>query len=315
MRTVSPAQRTRLYTSLDGLSVGDAFGDRIFFEFRTFQAEVFELPLALRPLPAGRWSYTDDTQMALSIVDVLTHYGSIDQDALARSFGERFERGRGYGAAMYELLPQLRVGHPWQAAATALFGGQGSYGNGAAMRVAPLGACFADDLGRVVEGAARSAEVTHTHPEAIAGAIAVAVAAATAWQFRQAGHLPDGAAFLDQVIDAVPASTVRDKLLAARAIPAESPIWEVVRQLGNGSGVTAQDTVPYVLWCAAHWLDSYPEAIWRTASGLGDIDTNCAMVGGIVTSYTGQEGIPVEWLRRRESLPAWAFDTTAEFTE
>jgi len=95
---LSPAQRARLYTSLDGLSIGDAFGDRIFFEFRTFHAEVFELPLAQRPLPAGRWNYTDDTQMALSIVDVLTHYGSIDQDALARSFGERFERGRGYGA-------------------------------------------------------------------------------------------------------------------------------------------------------------------------------------------------------------------------
>jgi ADP-ribosylglycohydrolase len=117
------------------------------------------------------------------------------------------------------------------------------------------------------------------------------------------------------VLGAVPASTVRDKLLAARAIPAESAIWEVVRQLGNGSGVTAQDTVPYVLWCAAHWLDSYPEAIWRTASGLGDIDTNCAMVGGIVASYTGQEGIPAEWLRRREPLPVWALQAIVEPTK
>jgi ADP-ribosylglycohydrolase len=77
---------------------------------------------------------------------------------------------------MYELLPQLRAGHPWHAAAAALFGGQGLFGNGAAMRVAPLGACFADDLGLVVECAARSAEVTHAHPEAIAGTVAVAVA-------------------------------------------------------------------------------------------------------------------------------------------
>ncbi len=310
MSALSQTQRARMHTSLDGLSVGDAFGDRIFFDHRVFQAELFDLPLAQRPLPAGRWSYTDDTAMALSIVEVLARHGVIDQDALARSFGARFERGRGYGAAMYELLPQLRAGQPWRTAATALFGGQGSYGNGAAMRVAPLGACFADDLGTVVEQAARSAEVTHAHPEAIAGAIAVAGAAALAWQFGRSGQLPEGGEFLLRVLDAVPASTVRDKLLAARAIPVDTPIWDAVRQLGNGSGVTAQDTVPYVLWCAAHRLSSYTEAIWYTASGLGDIDTNCAMVGGIVASFTGQDGIPAEWLRRREPLPAWAFETT-----
>ena len=59
-----------------------------------------------------------------------------------------------------------------------LFGGEGSFGNGAAMRVAPLGAYFADELDAVVEQASFSAEVTHSHPEGIAGAIAVAVAAA-----------------------------------------------------------------------------------------------------------------------------------------
>jgi ADP-ribosylglycohydrolase len=308
MSLLSSDQLDRLRVSLDGLSVGDAFGDRIFFEFRTFQAEVFDMPLAQRPLPAGHWSYTDDTQMALSIVEVLRHYGQIDQDALARSFGQRFERGRGYGPAMYDLLPQLRNGHSWRSAAPALFGGQGSFGNGAAMRVAPLGACFAGDLSTVIEQAARSAEVTHAHPEAIAGAVAVAVAAAHAWQHHQSRTLPTGEAFLDTVIRSVPASAVRDKLIAACAIPADTAIWHVVRALGNGSGVTAQDTVPYVLWCAAHRLSSYPEAIWLTASGLGDIDTNCAMVGGIVASATGNGGIPVDWLQRREALPAWAFE-------
>src|SRR4029078_4033328 len=143
MSFLSPEQLGRMHTSLNGLSLGDAFGDRIFFDFRTFQIEVFDLPLAQRPLPTGRWSYTDDTQMALSIVEVLTRYGHIDQDALARSFGNHFERGRGYGPAMYDLLPQLRAGHSWRSAAPALFGGKGSFGNGAAMRVAPLGACFA----------------------------------------------------------------------------------------------------------------------------------------------------------------------------
>jgi len=95
------------------------------------------------------------------------------------------------------------------------------------MRVAPLGACFADDLSTVIDQAARSAEVTHTHPEAIAGAIAVAVATALAWQRRQTTTLPEGAAFLDRVIQSVPASIVRDKLIAAYAIPADTTIWEL----------------------------------------------------------------------------------------
>ncbi len=104
--------------------------------------------------------------MALSVVETLTRHGRVDQDALARSFGERFERG--YGPAMYDLLPQLRAGVPWQTASRALFGGQGSFGNGVAMRVAPLGAYFAGDLPLVVEQAALATEVTYAHPEAVA---------------------------------------------------------------------------------------------------------------------------------------------------
>ncbi len=51
-------------------------------------------------------------------------------------------------------------------------------GNGAAMRVAPIGAYFADDLDKVLYYAQASAEVTHAHIEGIVGAMAVAVASA-----------------------------------------------------------------------------------------------------------------------------------------
>jgi ADP-ribosylglycohydrolase len=283
--------------------VGDAFGERLFFNAWLLEAEVLHRPLEQRPLPPGHWAYTDDTQMALSIVEVLVRHGGIDQDVLAERFGERFEHWRGYGPAMLDLLPRLKRGFDWRKATPALFSGQGSFGNGAAMRVAPLGAFFADNLAAVVEQAARSAEVTHNHPEAIAGAIAVAVATAIAWQLRGQEMQPRGADVLDLVLPHIPPSTVRVKIEQSRILPAESNIWHVVQTVGNGSRVSAQDTVPYVLWCAAHNLDNYAGAIWRTASGSGDIDTNCAMVGGIVAAFTGSEAIPAEWLRRREALP------------
>jgi ADP-ribosylglycohydrolase len=58
------------------------------------------------------------------------------------------------------------------------------------------------------------------------------------------------------------------------------------------------------MWCAAGHLDSYPEAIWTAISGLGDIDTNAAIVGGVVVVATGLEGIPPEWRAAREGLGA-----------
>ena len=75
--------------------------------------------------------------------------------------------------------------------------------------------------------------------------------------------------------------------------------------LGNGVKVSAQDTVPFCLWCAAKYLDNYEEAMWATVSALGDRDTTCAIVGGIVACYTGVEGIPPDWLAAREPLPDW----------
>ncbi|MBE7468458.1 MAG: crystallin J1 [Anaerolineae bacterium] len=302
----NPLVRTRW--SLEGLSVGDAFGESLFLQgFARHSLHSLETMLAQRILPRAHWTYTDDTQMALSIVEILRQFGEIEQDHLARSFAHRFERTRGYGPAMYKLLPRLQAGEPWKSAARSLFGGQGSFGNGGAMRVAPVGAYFADNLEAVIENARRSTEITHAHPEAVAGAIAVAVATAWAWRLRNNNPLPKGRDFLDLVLPSIPESKVRQGVALARTLLIDKSVWEIVAVLGNGSGISAQDTVPFVLWCAAQHLDNYEEALWLTASGQGDIDTNCAMVGGIVAAYVGIEGIPVEWLRYRESLPLWVF--------
>ncbi len=76
------------------------------------------------------------------------------------------------------------------------------------------------------------------------------------------------------------------------------------RVLGSGFLVTAPDTVPYALWCAARHLDDYAEALLTTLEGDGDCDTNCAIAGGIVALYRHAEGkgIPEAWLSAREGL-------------
>jgi ADP-ribosylglycohydrolase len=297
---LNDSRLARAYRSLEGLSVGDAFGDRFFVNPAALQ-----LLIGNRALPATPWRFSDDTQMALSIVETLAAHGEIDRDYLAQSFGDHYDRSRGYGPAMHELLGRIRNRTPWRAAARAQFSGQGSFGNGSAMRVAPVGAYFADDLDAVVAHATRSAEVTHAHPEAIAGAIAVAVAAALAWRARRDNVRPMAEEFLDQIVPFVPESTVHARILLARDLRSNIAVAHAAATLGNGERVSCQDTVPFCLWSAARRLEDYEEAIWATVSALGDRDTTCAIVGGIVVMYTGIEAIPTDWLAAREPLPDW----------
>lgn len=292
----TPAERLeRARTSLTGLHVGDCFGDLYFVRLAE---ELVEQRLEMEPT----WAYTDDTAMAISIYLVLKEFGEIRQDELALDFANRYQPGRGYGPSMHGQLRSIIAGEPWRDAAAAPFEGQGSYGNGAAMRVAPLGAYFADDLDKAVEQARLSAEVTHIHPEGVAGAIAVAVAAAQAVRFKNEGVRPTRAEFIDSVVPYIPDSIVRAKSVRARDL-APGSTWRLASStLGNGHQVSAQDTVPFCLWSAGEYLDNYEEAMWITLSALGDRDTTCAIVGGIIAGYTGIEAIPERWLSSCESI-------------
>ncbi|WP_373047832.1 ADP-ribosylglycohydrolase family protein [Vulgatibacter sp.] len=287
------ARLDRALLSLEGLSVGDGFGERF------FAPESVAL-LEARIPPPGPWRTTDDTEMALGIVEVLARTGKVVREELARVFGERYVRDpwRGYGGAAHRILQAIADGMPWRGAAAAAFGGLGSMGNGAAMRVAPLGAYFADDLGLVLDEARASAEVTHAHPEGQAGAIAVAVAAA--WVVRDRTAAP--ASLLAATAEHVPPGETRQGIVRALEIAAGTPIGEVAAILGNGSGAIAADTVPLSLWCAAHHLGDFEEALWTTAAAGGDCDTTCAIVGGLVALATGAAGIPDSWRGAREPL-------------
>jgi ADP-ribosylglycohydrolase len=292
---VTPGERARL--SLAGLSLGDALGERFFGPPDAVRARI-----AARELRPPPWRYTDDTEMAISLVETLVARGEVDGDELAARFARRYDPERGYGSAAHQLLQDLRAGLSWRALAPALFAGRGSYGNGAAMRVAPLGAFFADaPLARVSEQAERSAEVTHAHPEGIAGAVAVAVAAALAWQQAEAGLL-DGARLLGTVAEQTPRGETAGGLARALTLPAECSPEEAARQLGSGQKVSAQDTVPFALWCAARHLGAFEETFWATVRGLGDRDTTCAIACGVAA--LADPALPAAWLAGREPLPA-----------
>jgi ADP-ribosylglycohydrolase len=293
----------RARIALEGLSVGDALADQFFMH-----EDIAMTLIRNRALPKEPWRFTDDTNMALSIYHILRRRGEIIQGELANSFARYYDGSRGYGPAMHGLLLRMGDGGNWQELAINLFSGQGSYGNGGAMRVAPLGAYFADDLQVVTAQARLSAEVTHAHEEGIAGTIAVAIATAFSYQLSKEKRRPDRRTFCDMILQYVPDSEVKSGIRRARDIDVNTSVEHAAAMLGNGYQVTAQDTVPFVIWCAGEYLDNFEEAIWNTLSALGDRDTTCAMVGGIVATYTGIEGIPAEWVAHREPFPRWAFE-------
>jgi ADP-ribosylglycohydrolase len=285
--------------SLEGLSVGDAFGELY-----------FALPVAdirERRLPPGPWRWTDDTHMALSVVETLARHGRIEQDALGETFARRYaeEPWRGYGTGAAQLLTRINNGGHWRDAAPKLFG-SGSFGNGGAMRAAPIGAYFADDAPHAAQEARLAAQITHGHIDGQAGAMAVAAAAAwlAAGDDREAGEL------LSAVTELLPDCATREGIERAREVPAADH-ERAVRELGTGQRVSAQDTVPYCLWCAFHNRGDFSAALWQAVAGLGDRDTTCAIVGGIVAAAVG--GAPASWVKRREPLPE-AFCQSLDFT-
>lgn len=300
MGTEMANHETRLAYSLEvlaGLSVGDALGEAL--SYRHYR--VREL-MDFSQFHDGTVRYTDDTEMASAIVETLSRTHSVDPDLLASAFAIRFQKDpdRGYGRMARKLLREISAGADWREISKAAFNG-GSFGNGAAMRVATLGAYFFDSPEQVTEMARNSAIVTHHHPEGIAGAIAVATAACTAIVSRDSPADQTRDRIWETVMNFTPSSTVRNQIGWARQHP-DSDAKEVARTVGCGFEISAQDTVPFCIWNACRHIDDYAEALISTIEVGGDCDTNAAIVGGITCAFVGQASIPPEWLRVREPL-------------
>ncbi len=279
----------RANASLLGLSVGDAFGEQFI---------IMSTPMRLveRSLPPAPWKWTDDTHMALSVVETLIAHDRIDRDHLAGLFAERFrqEPDRGYAGGAKTLLGRLVEGHDWRIEARALFDG-GSWGNGGAMRAAPIGAYFSKQPADAARGAARAAEVTHAHDEGQVAAIAVAVAACFA-----EGQVGKGSGLIEQVLPHVPSGKTRERMVESVDLPGDDVV-RAYRELGTGKDAAGFDTAPFCVWMAAHHGADFADAMWKTVAGMGDRDTTCAIVGGIIAA--GGVEPPADWVAATEPLP------------
>ncbi|MEZ6143216.1 MAG: ADP-ribosylglycohydrolase family protein [Zavarzinella sp.] len=295
---MNPIERAMI--SLEGLSVGDAFGQQFFGHVEDVISNI-----ECRNIPATPWHITDDSIMAIALFEILQEFGQVNQERLAERFAAYYQinPSRGYGGTAHRILQALNNGENWKSISRAVFDGKGSHGNGAAMRIAPLGAFFSDDIDALRINAILSAEITHSNVEGQMGALAVALASAWMWNNRLVEL--DDYSLLSYIYANIPESDTRNKIGRAINLPFSYSIETAVSALGNGTAMSSQDTVPFCLWVASRHFNNYEEAIWSTVRGLGDRDTTCAIVGGILAMRTGLDGIPSTWRQRRESLDNW----------
>ncbi len=253
--------------------------------YETQPPEAIPERLEMEEARLGRGTYTDDTQMAIAVCESLLRRDGVDEDDLATTIAAAFDPERGYGPGTTTGVRLWREGVPVRDAAATLFGGEGSAGNGAAMRVAPVGLRFAHDHDRCVAEARRQARLTHAHPIGVDGAAAQAAAVAAA--VRGDDHLA-------AALDAVRTAELRDPLRRAAGMA-----WRDAGALG--ATVAAHESVPAALLAAT--APSFEEALTAAVRCGGDTDTVAAMAGAVAGARLGVEAIPARWLDALEDGP------------
>ncbi len=276
---------TSLQDRFRGCLIGQAVGDALGALFEgQWPEHIHERVKSTRKLMRytkdDLW-YTDDTQMAIGIAETLAEHRQIIEPKLCEAFVANYNPSRGYGMGARKVLDAMEDGRDYRAVAERHFPG-GSFGNGAAMRVAPVGLFFRQDVKLVIEQARLSALPTHLHPLGIEGAQLLAIAIAYAARSEEF----DRAEFFDELLENCQSDDYREKLEAAIEIDDAADLGTL------GNGIEAIESVPTAIASFALTPHSYEETIGNVILLGGDTDTMAAMAGALSGAYLGLSAVP-----------------------
>lgn len=285
--TAEPDLSDRFRGALVGTAVGDALGAPV--EGHPHVPRHYLESLVDDP---PNLSYTDDTVMTFGVAESLMACGRFEGAHMAQTLADRYgkEPWRGYGAGPPQVFARLARGIPWDQAAKTMFGGEGSYGNGAAMRVAPVALYGYPSQHRAAEIAHQTALITHTHPEGIDGAVCQAVAVTVLLGQTSTNGTSEITSVL---LSHVKTSVFRNKLMFIDRHAGDRPLDEIADVLGTG--IAAHTSVPTALACFLSHPDSFTDAVTAAISLGGDTDTIAAMTGALAGAYHGYTAIPEPW--------------------
>lgn len=240
----------------------------------------------------GFGCYTDDTQMTLALAASLAQCGRVDAAHVSAKYAEFFESWRGYGGAAHRVMRLLADGADYRGTGRLQFP-DGSFGNGGAMRIAPVGLAYRhaglDVLRQAVEDALLC---THVHPEAIDGALVQAKAVAWAATTEPDSLIPM------QLVETLASVCRTDVMQAKLAALADSLHHDdedvyVIGRVGNG--IRASQAVAAALWAFLRYGRTPEKCVVRAVGFGGDTDTIGAMTGALVGALHGRAWIPPRW--------------------
>jgi poly(ADP-ribose) glycohydrolase ARH3 len=280
--------KSKFTGSLIGSAVGDAMGAPVEGWTMEMVSSVYGEEKGWKMI-YGR--YTDDTEMMIGVAESLIEHKGFNGADMARRFIQNYDARRGYGPGSKEALKRIRDGASWEEASEKLFGGEGSYGNGAAMRIAPIGILYYDNVDKMREIAYKSSHITHSHELGKEGAALQAFSIALAVRGQQEGML---SALREFVQNDVYKEKIRK---IAILLDEEASKKEVISELGNGEA--AFNSVPTAIYSFLRF-DNFEDSVVYAVSLGGDTDTIGAMTGAISGAYYGEGAIPTEWVERLE---------------
>jgi poly(ADP-ribose) glycohydrolase ARH3 len=284
-----PDRKDRFIGSLLAHALGDALGAPA--EGKTLEPTAWKKFVLTGKQPL---TWTDDTQMAIALGESLVDRGGLDPDHLARHWARSIEPWRGYGRGAKQLLTRIHHGQSWQEANRAIFP-EGSYGNGAAMRIAPLALYFHESPDTLRQSATLASQITHAHPLGIEGGLLTAQATAGA---LLCPFNPDS--FLEDLCNSTTLVEFRHRLQILRSWSTSRPeLKEVRNQLGHS--VRAHESVVTAIHLfLRHRNDDLPTLVSSAVELGGDVDTLAAMAGGMLGAHRGCTILPNSLLERLE---------------
>jgi ADP-ribosylglycohydrolase len=272
---------------MSNVLLGTAIGDALGVPFETMQPNNPELinwdgkgfnGSIHHNLKPGQ--YSDDTQMSIMVATSLISNNGFNPDDLAERYVNWIvsNEARGYGRTTLMAIQNLIAGKHWSESGIA-----GSYGNGTAMRAAPFGVYFRNDIKSLVAIVKIDSAITHVSDDAEAGALAIALAAAYAAN-------NDTENLLERILEQLPESKVRKLVYSLDALINSNKIapQQALRALGTKANVV--ETVSSALYCFLKF-DNYYDAVLTAIKAGGDTDTTAAIVGALFGAKMGIKAI------------------------
>ncbi len=272
--------------------------------------------MGLRRGPFRFGQYSDDSQLARELLVSCLECGEFNPADYARRIDTLFQENRviGHGQATERAARRLAAGATWEKSGEPA----PAAGNGSAMRAAPIGLLFFDDLNAMVKAAHDQGRITHQDPRCSAGAAAIAGAVALALK-RDIVVIKPFVEHLEQIVTPLDAAfgACLSELQHWAFLPPEEVIGPIAHAcmvesaaVDPGEGISPY-VVSSVLWSLYSFLSS-PGDYWRTVTTAiivgGDVDTTAAMAGAISGALNGFDALPSRLLPSLNDQGNWGVE-------